>query len=135
MSDFDWVAEPEIYQSDSGSSQYSNEDRQEKDHMAIGEDALLNSMMKYKNADKIIQLNEVNDRPHVTSHLVHYMHEMNRNGHVPKGFGFVHRKHDFHEIDGSNIQLSDAHAGAIAGSLDRAKYVNKLILRNTGLND
>ena len=63
------------------------------------------------------------------------MHAMNRGGDVPKGFGFVHRKHDFHEIDGSNIKISDNHAKAIAGSLDRAKYVNKLILRNTGLTD
>lgn len=72
---------------------------------------------------------------HLTSHLVHYLHEMNRNGHVPKGFGYVHRKHAINEIDGSEIRITDQHAKAMAASLDKAKYVNKLILRNTGLTD
>ena len=103
VSDFDWVAEPEIYQSDSGESKYSNEDNNEKDHLAVGEKALINSMKKYKNADKIIQINDMKKQPHITSHLVHYLHAMNVNGHIPKGFGFVHRGHDVHEIDGSNI--------------------------------
>ena len=58
-SDFDWVEDPQMYQSSSGESKYSNEDDQEKDHLALGEDALANAMMKYKNADKIIQINEV----------------------------------------------------------------------------
>ena len=31
--------------------------------------------------------------------------------------------------------LTDAHAGAIANSIQRAKYVNKLILKNVGLKD
>ena len=53
-SDFDMIAEPEMYQSDSGESKYSNEDKEDKDHLAVGEEALLNAMAKYKNADKII---------------------------------------------------------------------------------
>lgn len=39
-SDYDWVVEPEMYQSSSGESKYSNEDREEKDHLAVGEAAL-----------------------------------------------------------------------------------------------
>lgn len=129
------VAEPEIYQSDSGESKYSNEDKEEKDHLAVGEKALVNGMAKYKNADKIIQKNEIEGKSDKTSHLVHYMNEMNRNGHAPKAFGFLHRKHSINEIDGSNLKLSDEQSRAIAGSLDRAKYVSKLILRNTDLTD
>jgi len=124
-----------MYQSSSGESKYSNEDRQEKDHLAVGEDALLNAMAKYKNADKIVQLNEINGRDDATSHLVKYMHEMNRNLHIPKGFGFVHRKQPVNSIDASQTKITDEHAKAISQSLDRAKYVNKLILRNVGLRD
>ena len=58
QSDFEWVAEPEMYQSSSGESKYSNEDREEKDHLTKGEAALKNAMTKYKNADKIIQIND-----------------------------------------------------------------------------
>ena len=101
----------------------------------MGEDAIVNAMAKYKNADKIIQMNDVQGKSHKTSHLVHYMAEMNRNGHIPKGFGFVHRKHSINKIDGSNCKITDEHADAIAGSLGRAKYVSKLILRNTGMID
>ena len=49
--------EPEIYKSDSGESKYSNEDKDEKDHLAEYEPALLNAMRKYKNANKIKQIN------------------------------------------------------------------------------
>ena len=63
------------------------------------------------------------------------MHEMNRNGHIPKGFGFVHRKNSIDSIDGSNCKITNEHAQAMASSLSRARYVNKLILRNTGLTD
>ena len=92
-------------------------------------------MAKYKNANKIIQLNEVLNKPQITSHLVHYLDEMNRNGHAPRNFGFVHRRQPIHEIDGSGIIMTDQYARAIAGSLDRARYVNHLILRNTGMTD
>lgn len=124
-----------MYESDSGESKYSNEDKELKDHLAVGEDALNNAMAKYKNADKIIQLNDLAGKSHLTSHLVTYMQEMNRNGHVPKSFGFVRRNHSIDEIDGSNCQISDAQTKAIALSLDKAKFVNKLILRNVGLTD
>ena len=43
-----------MYQSSSGESKYSNEDKDQKDHFAIGEEALMNTMRKYKHADKII---------------------------------------------------------------------------------
>lgn len=53
-SDYNWVEEPEMYQSSSGESKYSNEDLDLKDHLAVGEKALHNTMRKYKNADKIV---------------------------------------------------------------------------------
>ena len=46
-----------MFQSSSGESKYSNEDDDEKDHLAIGEDALKNVLVKYKNAEKIIEIN------------------------------------------------------------------------------
>ena len=81
-----------MYQSSSGESKYSNEDLEEKDHLTMGEAALMNAMYKYKNADKIIQINDMHGNDDRTSHLVHYLHEMNRNGHVPRALGYVHRK-------------------------------------------
>ena len=36
-SNYDWVNEPEMYQSSSGESKYSNEDKDEKDHLATDE--------------------------------------------------------------------------------------------------
>ena len=41
-------------ESDSSDSKYSNEDRQEKDHLMTGEEALLRSMKKLRNANKIV---------------------------------------------------------------------------------
>ena len=102
LSDYEWVEDPEIYKSSSGESKYSNEDYHEKDHLAVGECALANVLIKYKNADKIIEMNEHLQQPHITSHLVHYMHEMNKSGHIPKGFGYVHRRDNTDSIDGSN---------------------------------
>ena len=58
-SDYNWVEEPEMYQSSSGESKYSNEDRDLKDHFAVGTDALKNTVRKYRDADKIAQINEV----------------------------------------------------------------------------
>ena len=58
-SEFDWVVNLDIYKSSSSDSKYSNQDVEEKDHLAVGEDALLNAMAKYKNANKIIQINEI----------------------------------------------------------------------------
>ena len=63
-SDFEWVMEPDIYQSSSSDSKYSNQDEEEKDHLAVGENALLNAMAKYKNADKIIQIHEMKQKSH-----------------------------------------------------------------------
>ena len=57
--DYNWVHEPEMYQSSSGEEKYSNEDHDEKDHLSMGEIALVNAMKKYKNADKIDQINKV----------------------------------------------------------------------------
>ena len=51
--------EPEVFASDSGESKYSNHDLDEKDHLAQELDAVLNAMKKFKNADKIVQLNGI----------------------------------------------------------------------------
>ena len=51
-------------------------------------------MKKYKNADKIMQLNELNNKPEATSHLVAYMKIMNEKGHIPRSMGMIHRKDD-----------------------------------------
>ena len=135
-SDFNWVDEPEMYQSSSGESKYSNEDRDEKDHLATDELALLNAMRKYKHADKIAQLNEVQGKDHETSHLVKYYQQMNRNAHIPKSFGMVRRAKDApNEMNASNVTISGEHAVAIANSLNRARFINKLILKNVGLKD
>lgn len=44
----------QFHESDSSDSKYSNEDREDKDHLLIGEEALIRSMKKLKNANKII---------------------------------------------------------------------------------
>ena len=48
------VEEPEMYISSSGESKYSEEDRNYRDHLLQNFDALQNSMMKFKNSDKIV---------------------------------------------------------------------------------
>lgn len=63
----------------------------------------MNAMIKYKNADKIIQINDIQGKDDMTSHLVHYLDEVNKNGHIPKSFGFLHRKNESDVIDGSNV--------------------------------
>lgn len=63
------------------------------------------------------------------------MNEINKAGHIPKGFGLVHRKNGINEIDCTDCKISDQQAKAIAASLNRAKYVSTLRLRNTGLSD
>ena len=88
-----------MYQSSSGESKYSNDDVDQKDHLATGEAALDNSIKKYRNADKIMQLNEIQGKYEQTSHLVHYLHEMNQKGQIPKAYGMVHRKNLPTEMD------------------------------------
>ena len=47
----------------------------------------------------------------------------------------VHCNNLPNEMDAGQIQMSDEHANAIANSVGRARYVNKLILKNVGLRD
>jgi hypothetical protein len=47
----------QFLESDSSDSKYSNEDRDDKDHLLVGEEAILRSMKKLKNANKIKQKN------------------------------------------------------------------------------
>ena len=54
LSGLNWNEEPEFYASSSGESKYSNEDKEYKDHILVGLNAVKNSMRKYKNADKIM---------------------------------------------------------------------------------
>ena len=134
-SDYDWVEEPQMYQSSSGESKYSNEDREQKDHLAIDEVALNNSIKKYKNADKIVQINEAKKQDDLTSHLVKYYQHIDAKGIIPKSFGMVHRKNKPNELNAGAVMIDDDHAEAIAKSLNRARYINKLLLRNVGLRD
>lgn len=134
-SGYNWVEEPEMYQSSSGESKYSNEDNEMKDHFAVGLKALTNTMRKYKNADKIVQLNEVLGKDDKTSHLVKYYQQMSHTGYIPKSYGLVHRKNKPTEINAGEVQMTDEHAEAIANGLSRAQFVNKIILRNVGLRD
>ena len=130
-----WNEEPEFYASSSGESKYSNEDRDLKDHMLVGLGAVKNSMKKYKNADKIMQINAMNKKDDQTSHLVAYLKEMNDNCAVPRSLGLIHRKDDRMVIDAKEISLKSPHAQAFAAAVGRAKYVEKLALRNTNLTD
>ena len=106
-----------------------------KDHFAVGEPALKNTMRKYRNADKIVQLNEILNQDDKTSHLVKYYHRMHQRGQIPKGFGMLHRKNKPTELDAGQIQMTDEHATAIAEGIHRANYINKIILKNVGLRD
>ena len=90
--------EPEIYKSDSGESKYSNEDREQKDHFAQSEPAILNAMRKYKNATKIKQINQMQGIDNKTSHLVNYLDQVNKKGLPPKGLGMIHRRGETDEI-------------------------------------
>ena len=47
----------------------------------------------------------------------------------------VHRKGKPTELDCGDIQMTDEHADAIAFSISRANYINKIILKNVGLRD
>ena len=61
---------------------------------------------------------------------------MNHNGHIPKSFGMVNRnKGAPNELNASNVTISEVHAEAIGHSLNRAKFINKLILANAHLKD
>lgn len=60
---------------------------------------------------------------------------MNHKGQIPKSFGMVHRKTDPNEINAGQVLISDEHADAIANSVGRARFVNKIILKNVGLKD
>ena len=88
-----------MYQSSSGESKYSNEDIDQKDHLSVGESTLVNAMKKYKNADKIVQMNAIEGNDDLSSHLVYYYQEMNNKGHIPKGFGMIHRNNKPNEMD------------------------------------
>ena len=106
-----------MYDSSSGESKYSNEDREMKDHLLTGEEALLNSLKKNKNASKIVQINKVNGNDEKTSHLVHYYNAMNEQAQIPKSFGMVHRKSKVDQINFSETKLSNPHAEVIAKNI------------------
>ena len=60
LSQLHLVEEPEMYASSSGESKYSEQDRNYSDHLLQNFDALQNSLKKWKNADKIVQKNQMN---------------------------------------------------------------------------
>jgi len=128
-------AEPDVYTSDSSDSKYSAEDREDKDHILTGYPAIERSMKKLKNANKIVQMNEVTGMDDKTSHVVAYFNEINKKSIIPKSLGMVRRKDKFNQIDMRSYALRDEYADAFSEAIGRAKYVDKLILNNVGLND
>ena len=125
--------EPAILESDSSDSKYSNEDREDKDHLLHGEAAIMRAMDKLKNASRIVEKNEIIKKSANTSHLVAYFDLVNRQSLIPKPLGMVHRKIPAHIIDVHDQVF--ANACPFANALNRAKYVNFLNLRNTSLKD
>ena len=55
-------------------------------------------MTKYKNAVKIKQINEMQGKDEITSHIVNYFNQVNEKGAMPKGLGMIHRKDDVDQI-------------------------------------
>ena len=47
----------------------------------------------------------------------------------------IHRKIQPNEMNAGQVLISNEHADAIANSVSRAKFVNKIILKNVGLKD
>ena len=135
LSQLHLVEEPEMYASSSGESKYSEQDRNYSDHLLQNFDALQNSLKKWKNADKIVQKNQMNHNEDSTSHLVTYFNEISKRCHVPKGLGMIHRKDDASNLDMKGVLVDDVHADALANGIGRARFVDKLILRNCGLTD
>ena len=121
--------------SDSSDSKYSNEDRNDKDHLLVGEEAILRSMKKLKNANKIVQRNEMINKDSNTSHIVHYFNEINKKMIVPKGLGMIHRKNPLNEINLKEQPLTDDYADAFSNALGRAKFIDSIALNYTQLND
>lgn len=122
-------------ESDSSDSKYSNEDRQDKDHFACGEEALRLSLKKLKVADKIVQKNEMLGKSDRTSHVVQYFNDVNKKNIAPKSLGMIHRKPTVTEINLKQQPLRDPYAEAFANALNRAKFVDSLVLTSAGLSD
>lgn len=59
-----------MYDSSSGESLYSNEDRKDKDKTTIGDEAIENANKRHRNARKIIEKNQVDDKEDLTTPLV-----------------------------------------------------------------
>lgn len=64
-----------------------------------------------------------------------YFNEINKAGSVPKSMGMIHRKDDPSTLDMESVLMDKVHAVALQESLGKAKFVNKIILRNCGLKD
>ena len=129
------LEEPELNQSDSSDSKYSNEDREDKDHLMIGKEAIKRSMHKLKNAARIMEKNELLNKNKNISHLVAYFDEVNKKELIPKPLGMVRRKNPVNVIDVHDQVIKNKNADAFANAIHRAKYVNVLNLRNTSLTD
>ena len=59
-----------MYDSSSGESLYSNEDRKDKDKVTIGDGATENANKRHRNARKIIEKNLIDDKEDLTTPLV-----------------------------------------------------------------
>jgi hypothetical protein len=135
MDGLNWNEEPEVYRSSSSESKYSNEDKEYKDHLTTGIEAVKMGLKKYKYADKITQLNELKGKETSTSHMVTYLRKMNENGHVPRSLGMFRRAGDPSEIKAENYVISDPHGDAVSAAIGKAKFVTKVNVRSTKLDD
>ena len=70
-----------------------------------------------------------------TSHLVTYFNEISNKCHIPKGLGMIHRKDEVNSLNMKGVLIDEIHANALANGIGRAKFVDKIILRNCGMTD
>lgn len=88
-------------------------------------------MKKLKNANKIVQKNELIKKGENTSHIVHYFNEINSKMVVPKSLGMVHRKNPTNQINLREQPLQDEYADAFSNAVGKAKFVDHLALNYT----
>lgn len=108
-----------MYESSSGESLYSNEDRKDKDKTTIGDEAIENANKRHRDATKIIEKNKVDGKEYFTTPLVSYFGEVRNKGIAPKGTGFVHRKAGDlpHDLNMKSFYLRDDYIDSICKGL------------------
>lgn len=103
--------------------------------MLKGEAAITQSLKKLKNANKIIQKNQLLGKDDKTSHLVTYFNEINKKMIVPRSLGMIHRKSEVNQLNLRQQPLTNEYANAFTKALPRAKFIDSVVLNGSGLND